>query len=1417
MKDATISYKKMTQKSTAQLSLASNNKKYESLIKSYTELSPTHQAIVHVLSVIFTETSRSTLLKCLRKLKVRGPDDKFFTLKALDAFIRQMTLDGIIEQDESLRCTDMLREPVSRMLLQAGYFGLIAKIVQEVIPQRENWGTGLYPANYGQFIREIRIGLYSKDIDYVKNLFSNDIKHNRYIDLYPHPYVSIFGSSFDANWFTENLPDELLVDVLQVLLENAEHKLLPIHKDVFPLLQDCFGSIREELKYPTALVIAEQLILQGRIADAEQLLINFEGLEALAFKGFSAFLSGRDEKSISHYNAALKLLKKTTRKRKIYFKTIPGIFFIFALIRSATNTNFQAAKNYSSIAEDDVRNPFQEGYGFLLDLLKAHEGDSDSAEFILSWSTPPFAISTFNDFIKTLSLYWIDKKKAGKAEKFLKDFHKKSERNGYEWLAAESAELLSRLLKSDTFYKEKAALFRKKTGIKSIVDLIEPEEKWKQVLRALTNIKQSPSNNTNNKTSRMVWFVEFSEKYHHWNINPREQTRNAKGVWSKGRPIALKRLHNQIETFDFFTPQDIRICSCIKEEYDSNWRGYSRVFYYFSSRVLTALVGHPLLFWEDSPTVQLDIVKGEPELIVSQASKGKIELSFYAALDTENRIQLVKESPTRIKVIEISEEVKQIAKILNKGIKIPATAKKQVLDAVKSISSLITVHSEIDVSIGDAKKISGDPKPHFHILPFGQGLKLNLLTRPFSTDGPYFRPGEGGETVISKIRDQQFQAKRNLEKEKKLADQAVSACPTLLAIEESEAGEAEWHIDEPEDCLETLLELQALDKSAIVEWPEGQSYKIRQQADINKFHLRIKKQQEWFSVSGELKLDNDLVLSMQEIFKLLESSTGRFVQLKDGQFLALTKIFRKRLDEMKAYSNKSGKDLRFHPLAALSLDDLTGDIGSIRGDKEWKAHLKRMTAASLLEPNLPSTFKAELRDYQTEGFKWLARLSYWGVGACLADDMGLGKTIEALSIILEKAAKGPTLIVAPVSVCMNWQNEAERFAPTLNFVSLVNGNRKKILETLQPFDLLVISYGLLQQTSIAEMISEIKFQTIVLDEAQAIKNFTTKRSQAAMNLKGEFKLITTGTPIENHLGELWNLFRFINPGFLGSLSHFNKNFVVPIEKYQDRSARRRLKKLIQPFMLRRTKNQVLEELPPRTDILLNVELSVEEMAVYEALRRQAIEKLENKDLPPGQKHLQIFAEIMKLRRACCNTSLVLPDTALASSKLTVFGNLLDELILNKHKALIFSQFVDHLKIIREHVKEKGISYQYFDGSTTQKERKKRVDAFQAGESDIFLISLKAGGLGLNLTAADYVIHMDPWWNPAVEDQASDRAHRIGQKRPVTVYRLVVKDTIEEKIVALHQKKRDLADSLLGGADMSGKMSANELLRLIKEN
>jgi SNF2 family DNA or RNA helicase len=583
----------------------------------------------------------------------------------------------------------------------------------------------------------------------------------------------------------------------------------------------------------------------------------------------------------------------------------------------------------------------------------------------------------------------------------------------------------------------------------------------------------------------------------------------------------------------------------------------------------------------------------------------------------------------------------------------------------------------------------------------------------------------------------------------------VAACP---ALRDSLEEHGERLIDEPEDCLELLLQLQTQADKVVLAWPEGEKFKVSRQVGDAHFSMSIKRELDWFAASGELKVDDEQVIDLRKLLELTGAGHGRFIDLGDNQFLALTDEFRRRLDELRTFAHPHDQGVRLHRLAASALQELADAAGKLKADKHWKEHLARLRELDQLAPVLPATLQAELRDYQLSGFEWLCRLAHWGVGACLADDMGLGKTLQALALLLARAPQGAALVVAPTSVCMNWVSEIARFAPTLNVILFGSGDRGLALQDLKPFDLVICSYGLLQLET--ERLRAVPWHTLVLDEAQAIKNPQTKRAQAALALQGDFRMICSGTPLENHLGELWSLFRFINPGLLGSLEDFNARYAGPIERQQNSEVRHQLRKLIGPFILRSTKSQVLSELPSRTEILRQVELSAEETALYEALRRAALERLADTETSAGQRHIQILAEIMKLRRACCNPQLVAPELGLPSSKLAAFGELLDELLANRHKALVFSQFVDHLSLIRQELDARGVRYQYLDGATPMQERQARVNAFQAGDGDVFLISLKAGGTGLNLTAADYVIHMDPWWNPAVEDQASDRAHRI---------------------------------------------------------
>ncbi len=1384
----------------------------EKLVQAYRRLPPLEQLMVQIFSIIYEPVSRAVFVNCWNNLPERERGGKHFTIPSLRPYIEALLEKAVLVQSSNTgpQCHPLLVEIATRDALQAKHFEKLVEAVNKGFPIPRRWKDG--PVAYGhdrQLIRDVRISLYRKNHSAIVKQLEEYYRYSygRNQISIGEILLQICTNPFDPAWF-RGLPPELYNEALVHILNDSIGYLKPIDKVVAMLREDILTAARPRSALHYALLL-EQLLLRAELQAAqnvvEQIPTEFQA-QLHQFVADLAFLQG--DTAIPHYRLALQSLKSRTNKRKVYFSSISGLFFILALIQDGSPTCLAEAVEYCVLARQ-AKQWLSPIYVTLEHLVRFQQGDLSRKDVILRCPIPAHtAGNSVETLICSLCHFWADAEQTKTyLPRLLEPLCQDAAASGYLWMAKVAGELLQNLKPTSQVAKQAAKLLKPETG-RSLLDLIQPQEAWELSLKALMGLKKAEAAAAKPEGNfRLAWSVALFGKS--WSIQPREQSLNAKGEWSKGRPVALKRLKSSPEEFSYLTPQDMRVCSFIKS-YNYGWG--NKPEYIFAEKAITALVGHPYVFLEDAPSIRLEVAKGEPELLVKQEKNDTLKLQFVPPVEDNKEVLVVKETPTRIKVIEVTPEHRRIAEILGpkNQLVVPAAAKERVLAAIGAVSGIVTVHSDIGGGVA-AEAVPSDPKPHIHLLPASTGLQVSVLVRPFASSGPYYRPGAGGATVMAEVEGKRLQTSRNLKDEKKLANAVIADCPILA---ESESSDYQWLLEDPEDCLELLLQLQALGDRVTIEQPEGERFRIRQQVGLGNFKLNIKQQNDWFATEGGVQIDNQQVLDMQQLMQLLDQTPSRFIPLEDGQFIALTQEFRRRLDELRSFSDRSGKHLRLHPLAAMAVEDWIDDVGELTADKHWKAHIKRLKELEDFEPQLPSTLQAELRDYQLDGFRWLARLAHWGVGACLADDMGLGKTLQSLAVILTRAPEGPTLVVAPTSVGMNWVSEAEKFAPTLNVLQFGSGDRQKLLDQLKPFDLLVCSYGLLQQEEVAEKLAKVQWQTIVLDEAQSIKNFATKRSQAAMNLQGGFKLITTGTPIENHLGELWNLFRFINPGLLGSLESFNQKFAIPIERYDDRQAKLRLKKLIQPFLLRRTKNQVLQELPSRTEILLQVELSNEEMAFYEALRREAMEKLTESDATAGAKHLQVLAEIMRLRRACCNTKLVRPEMALPSSKLQLFGEVLGELLDNKHKALVFSQFVDHLQIIRDYLEEQKIEYQYLDGSTPAAERKKRVNAFQAGQGDVFLISLKAGGTGLNLTAADYVLHMDPWWNPAVEDQASDRAHRIGQHRPVTIYRLVAKNTIEEKIVQLHQHKRDLADSLLEGAEMSGKMSTDELLQLI---
>lgn len=1393
-----------------------NNKEIsETLLEAYETLSPVEKTIVQLCSVIYEPTTPEMIFKCLLKTDITLGRGKQQKIKSVVPYLNHLRSLKLL--NKSYQCHDAFVEVATRKALATaadgpsafGHYGLMVNAVQGVKPLKSYYSYGSQGQYCWVVMRDLRIGIYTHDFKLYSERLNQIYSQCSKTFTEVHPLVRVCNNPFDGEWF-RTLPPELQHEALVQIFFMALTQMVP-DEDALSYAMDASNRsiIPEEKKPVLDYILSFRLLMGGRPEEAQHILSEMgDSLYNLGVQGGIHFMQGRNEEAIESFESDLKRLRKWSGRRKEYFRGFFGPIFILALLKTQDTSHERKIDGYIDTAlNNEGENPFLSSvYNALkvMSLLQRYEVDV-ARLFLARNKEYGEGLSTL---FSAIASYWLEGELSQEKIDLISKIFIKARDRDMKWVAMECAELLSRAEQSTPIRSNYIQKIREETGMPSFVSTLKVEEAWKKGLNALVHISSlDRSDSAKSAQARLVWLVDYDGG--NLTLRPLEQKLTAKGTWSKGRAVSLSRLQSGTN-LDYITRQDHLIRATLHKEYDYY---YDSGYEFDMEKALPALVGHPLIFLEKSPSINVEFVKGEPEILVEQTGS-RIRVKFSTPL-TGGNVELVRETPTRFKVIELSEEHKRIAKILGeRGLSVPETAKEEVLNAIGSISSLVTVHSDIGGKSKDIVEAEADPTPHLHLLPAGTGFRLEMFVKPFKDAGPHLKPGVGTANVIAEIDGKRMQAHRDLVLEESLAETVEGGCSILSKLPEPDRL---WFLEDPEDCLQVLLDLKEMQEkgSLIVDWPEGEKLRVTREVAWDHLRMKIRGRSDWFELSGDLKVDDNLVLDMKQLLELLQSGRSRFIPLGDGQFLALTREFRKRLEELNSYSERRGKALRVHPLAALAIEDFTDRLTHLDADDAWKFRLKRIKDAQNFVPVVPSTLKAQLRDYQVEGFNWLARLAHLGVGACLADDMGLGKTLQALAIILDRAPQGPTLVVAPTSVCMNWISEANRFAPTLNLISFSGGNRESIVNDLKEMDVLVTSYGLLHQE--AELLSSVEWRTIVLDEAQAIKNIATKRSQAAMGLKGEFKLITTGTPIENHLGEFYTLFDFINPGLLGSQDRFNARFAIPIEKYKDKDAGKRLKKLIRPFILRRIKSQVLEELPPRTEVILRVEMGVEEMAFYEALRRQALEKLEMDQGPPGQKHLKILAEIMKLRQACCNPKLVLPESNISSSKLQLFGDVVSEILESGHKALVFSQFVGHLSLIREYLDERSIDYRYLDGSTPPKERKKQVDAFQAGKGDLFLISLKAGGLGLNLTAADYVIHMDPWWNPAVEDQASDRAHRIGQLNPVTVYRLVTQNTIEEKIVKLHQDKRDLASSLLDGSDISGKISAEELLKLIRED
>lgn len=555
---------------------------------------------------------------------------------------------------------------------------------------------------------------------------------------------------------------------------------------------------------------------------------------------------------------------------------------------------------------------------------------------------------------------------------------------------------------------------------------------------------------------------------------------------------------------------------------------------------------------------------------------------------------------------------------------------------------------------------------------------------------------------------------------------------------------------------------------------------------------------DWFDLQAVVKF-GDVEAALSEVRRAIKRKE-RYIKLADGTIGEIPEEWLQRYRHLFGLGEQTEDGVRLdnHHLAVI--DQLLADADRAQFDPEFQCRKKRLLEFDGIQTReLPVGFDGELRPYQKAGFDWLHFLHDYKFGGCLADDMGLGKTVETLVFLQslkESEHNGkPALLVLPRSLLVNWQREAERFTPDLTWYQYFGNERTKNVRVFDDYNLVLTTYGTMLRD--IDKLRQYRFHYVILDESQAIKNPLAKTSKAARLLNADHRLALTGTPVENSTFELWSQFAFLNPGLLGNLEYFKNEFGNPIERQGDEVASQFLRKMVYPFILRRTKEQVAPELPPRTERIVYADMEPAQRKLYNKTRDYYRAMLLGVIEEEGMNHarMKVLEGLLRLRQISNHPKLVQEKFRGTSTKFELLIETLETLQSEGHKALIFSQFVQMLKIVRNELDQRNIRYMYLDGRT--RKRQDRVDTFQDDpEIPFFLISLRAGGVGLNLTAADYVIHIDPWWNPAVEMQATDRTHRIGQDKPVFVYKLITRDSVEEKILELQDKKKALVEQLI---------------------
>ncbi|HSE16315.1 MAG TPA: SNF2-related protein [Pyrinomonadaceae bacterium] len=951
-----------------------------------------------------------------------------------------------------------------------------------------------------------------------------------------------------------------------------------------------------------------------------------------------------------------------------------------------------------------------------------------------------------------------------------------------------------------------------------------PQPLWQQQLAVITNsINALPKERNPWPDNREIYYVvdpKASRTSRLLNVEMAFRERNKKGEWGKIKRARIQQ--NQIGQLS--DPGDREILSLLMGGREAYWSSYSYGGFDLPNPFVLSNTVQPLLLarmcatgrcmfrpeakdaelkqleWDDATIWQFWLVvkrTGDEYALDPVLRNGSDEIEFSAAPLTTGAV--VVGPDFRIARFTAKNALAWSTALQTLGaLKIPATESRQLMAQLFDLPSIPNLEVPPELQF---ERVSFPPQPHLIVRKPAFASYQTELEAKLSFDYA------GVAIDYFDKRDGLYDGDRNryIERDLESEEKAVTLLHTL-SIKRGPQYSDTFRLT-PRNLPRAVTSLLA--EGWRVE-AEGKLYRNPASSSLS-----VSSGIDWFELHGALNFGDDLEVKLPQLLAALRRGQ-KVIALGDGSFGVLPDEWLQQYGLLASLGVAEEDHLRFQRTQTGVLDALLAARPEITCDETFARVRKEWQNFEGIKPVVePRGFVGQLRDYQREGLGWFEFLRRFKFGGCLADDMGLGKTVQVLALLesRRKRPSRPSLVVVPRSLIFNWQQEATRFTPKLRVLSHTGSERIKGNAHFENYDLILTTYGTLRRDVI--LFNEVEFDFVILDEAQAIKNAGTETAKAVRLLKSQQRLALSGTPIENHLGELWSLFEFLNPGMLGSASVFQLS--TNGTRKPDEESRVMLSRALRPFILRRTKQQVAGELPEKLEQTIYCEMDERQRRQYEELRdyyrRSLLEKVSLQGI--NKSKIQILEALLRLRQTACHPALVAGsvDDVSPNAKLDVLLPRLSEVIEEGHKAIVFSQFTSFLSIVRRRLDHQRVVYEYLDGKTQN--RRVPVERFQSDpDCKLFLISLKAGGQGLNLTAAEYVFLLDPWWNPAVEAQAIDRAHRIGQTNRVFAYRLITRDTVEEKVLELQSTKRELADAIISADNSVIRNITGEDLRLL---